>query len=84
MFNLIRQKIWAKIASGYLLMLILMVGISFLAAARLSQINATVNNLTQQLSVEKDLSSEISLRILSMRYYANRYVASRSQADLDQ
>jgi signal transduction histidine kinase/DNA-binding response OmpR family regulator len=84
MFNLIRQKIWAKIASGYLLMLILMVGISFLAAARLSQINATVNNLTQQLSVEKDLSSEISLRILSMRYYANRYVASQSQADLDQ
>jgi signal transduction histidine kinase/DNA-binding response OmpR family regulator/HPt (histidine-containing phosphotransfer) domain-containing protein len=84
MFNLLRQKVWAKIASGYMLMLILMAGISLLAAVRLSEINATVGNLTQQLSVEKDLSAEISLRILSVRYYANRYVASQAQADLDQ
>ncbi len=67
----------------YLVALILVVGIGGLALVRLNQISVTVDNLTNELAVDRALSKDIVSQIFLTRFYANRYVRTQDQRDLD-
>jgi len=84
MLLFLQRRVGAKIILGYVLALILMIGIGGFAIARLDQINATVNNLTGRLAVERGLAQDIVTQIALTRFYANRFVRTQDQADQDQ
>jgi PAS domain S-box-containing protein len=83
MVSMLRRKVGTKIILGYLIAVSLMVGIGVSATISLNRINATVDHLTTELAVNERLSKSIVNQILLARYYANRYVRTQSQADLD-
>ncbi len=83
MLAFLRRRVGVKIILGYLIAFVLMVGIGVFAIARLDQINATVGHLTDNLAVERGLAQDIVSQILLARFYANRYVRTQGQADLD-
>jgi len=83
MLTFFRRRVGAKIAIGYVLLAALMFAMGWLAVARLGEISATVDDLTNRLEVERQLSADIAQRILWVRFYANRYVLTHEQAELD-
>ena len=68
---------------AYLLALLPVIGIGVLAIVQLNQISLTVNNLTDNLAVEERLTDDIVNQVLLARFYAQRYVRTQSQADVD-
>jgi PAS domain S-box-containing protein len=68
---------------GYLLALALVVGIGILAVVQLSQISTTVDELTNDLAVERGLAKDIVNQVLLTRLYAHRYVDTKSQSTVD-
>lgn len=68
---------------GYLLGMVLVVGIGILAVVQLSQISKTVDDLTNDLAVERGLAKDIVNQVLLTRFHAQRYVSSQSQKDVD-
>jgi len=76
-------KLKTRLLPLYLIAVALVIGIGGLALIRLSQINVTVDNLTNELAVDRALSKNIISQILLTRFYANRYVRTQSQDDLD-
>jgi len=54
-----------------------------LAAVRLNQITATVDNLTNNLAADMALSKEIVSQVLMARLAANQFIVSQNQADMD-
>ncbi len=76
-------KLKTRLLPVYLIALALVVGIGTLALGRLNQISVTVDNLTNELAVDRALSKDIINQILLTRFYANRYVRTQSQDDLD-
>ncbi|MBI5960956.1 MAG: hypothetical protein HY866_19610, partial [Chloroflexi bacterium] len=83
MFVIFRRQVGAKIILGYLAALSLMVVIGYIAVARLDRINATVGRLTNELAVERGLAQDVESQVWLVRFYANKYVRTQSQADLD-
>jgi PAS domain S-box-containing protein len=84
MLAFLRRRVGLKIILGYLIALALMVGIGFFALTRLDQINSTVDNLTNKLAVERSLAQDTVSQIWLARFYANKYVRTQAQVDLDQ
>ncbi len=80
---LLRRRVDAKIIFGYLVALILMVWIGLVAVVQLDQINSTVGNLTDELAVERGVAQEIVSQVWLVRFYANKYVRTQNQTDLD-
>lgn len=78
-----KRKIIIRIAFGYLLALSLMIGIVFLALSRLNKISDTVDRLTNNLAVTRDLSQSVAGEIRLVRYYTERYRRFKNQKDLD-
>ena len=83
MSKIVQSKISAGFVLGYLAVLLVVVAIGILATVRLNQISASVDDLTNNLAANMALSKEIASQILLARFYANRYVSTQSQADLD-
>ena len=83
MLSILRRQVGAKIILGYMITLSLMLGVGLLAIARLDRINTTVNDLTNNLTLDMKLADEMVSQILLSRFYANRYITTQSQADLD-
>lgn len=78
-----KSKISVGFVLGYMIFLFVMIAIGVLATIRLNQINVSVDNLTNNLTSEKELSQEIVNQVLLTRLSANKYVRTQSQADLD-
>jgi len=68
---------------GYLLGLILVVGIGVLAVIQLRRISKTVDDLTNDLVVERGLAKDIVNQVLLTRFYAQQHVNAQSQKDVD-
>jgi GAF domain-containing protein len=83
MLSILRRQVGAKIILGYMITLSLMLGVGLLAISRLDQISTTVNDLTNNLALDMRLADEMVSQVLLSRFYANRYVSTQSQADLD-
>ncbi len=78
------RRVGIKIALGYSLILVLMISLGALAINSLNQVRTTINDFTHQLVVEKELVDQISQGVTGARFYANRYLFTHSQNDLDQ
>ncbi len=78
-----QSRFSAGIVLSYLIALLVVVAIGVLAAVRLNQISASVDNLTSNLAADMALSKEIVSQVLLARLSANKYVRTQSQADLD-
>jgi PAS domain S-box-containing protein len=83
MFAFVRRQVGTKIIIGYLAALSLMVGIGYLALVRLDRINATVDRLTNELAVERGVAQQVESQVWLVRFYANKYVRTQTQTDLD-
>jgi signal transduction histidine kinase/DNA-binding response OmpR family regulator/HAMP domain-containing protein/CHASE3 domain sensor protein len=83
MIGFLRRSVGAKIISGYLIALILMIVIGAFTLLRFNRINATVAELTDTLAVERSLAQDMVSQTLLARFYANKYVRTQAQADLD-
>ncbi|HMR63391.1 MAG TPA: hypothetical protein PKE64_05195, partial [Anaerolineae bacterium] len=75
-------RIGTKIMSGYIVALILMVGVSGLATVRLSQLSASISNLADNLAEEQHLADQIATAVVSARLYVNRYMRDPNATDL--
>ncbi|HMQ54279.1 MAG TPA: MCP four helix bundle domain-containing protein, partial [Anaerolineae bacterium] len=76
-------RISSKIMTGYIVALILMVGVSGLAVVRLNQLSASISNLTDNLAEEQHLADQIATAISTARLYTVRYIRDPKPADLD-
>ncbi len=77
------DKLRTRLLPVYLIAVVLVFGIGLLALVRLNQISVMVDNLTNELAVDRALSKDIINQILLTRFYANRYMRTQSQNDLD-
>lgn len=83
MLTLFKRKLSAKIILGYLAPLALMLGLSLLTLTRFNSVSTSVDILVTRLAAERWFAEEIVHQILSARFYANKYVRTQSQTDLD-
>ncbi len=81
MLNLFENK--ATLTVAYLVAVLLVVAIGILAAVRLHRISAAMDDLTNNLAADIALSKEIVNQVLLTRFYANKYVNTQDQTDLD-
>jgi len=73
----------APLTFVYVVAVILVAGVGILAAFRLNLINEATDRLANDLGSDVILSKDIVNQVLLTRYYANRYVNSQNQTDLD-
>ncbi|EIJ44311.1 methyl-accepting chemotaxis protein [Beggiatoa alba B18LD] len=76
-------KVGTKILAGYVIALVLMLTIGFIAFVQLSQIKGTVITLTDSLAQELHAANALMNRILVVRLYTSRYVSTKKQSDLE-
>ena len=79
----LKRRVGTRIVLSYLVALSLMIGIGILAIVQLNRISATVNDLTNNLAVDRGFSKDIVNQALLARFYANKYVRTQSQTDED-
>ncbi len=73
----------ATLTFAYAVAVLLVAGVGILAAFRLNLINEATDRLVDDLGSDVMLSNDIVNQVLLTRYYANRYVNSQNQSDLD-
>ncbi len=78
-----QTRVGARILTGYLLVFILLGGVSAFALYRLYSINATFDALRQSLTQDQQLVQEILRDALEVRYYVHRYINTHQQQDRD-
>ena len=83
MSKIFQNRTGAGFVLSYLIVLLIVIGIGILATVRLGQISASVDDLTNNLAADMALSKEIVSQALLARFYANKYISTQSQADLD-
>lgn len=83
MVRLFKYPSQDRLLPVYLVALVLVIGVGVLALIKLNQIKDNLDILTNELAVDRALSKDIVSQILLPRFYANRYVRTQSQADLD-
>lgn len=83
MFSAYQRRVNPGLIVAYLLAVLLVIGIGILAAVRLKQIGTTVDDLTNHLAVDRALADNIVSQVLLVQFYANRYVRTQLQTDLD-
>ncbi|MEA3396796.1 MAG: histidine kinase dimerization/phospho-acceptor domain-containing protein, partial [Chloroflexota bacterium] len=81
--KIFQNRTGAGFVLSYLIVLLIVIGIGILATVRLDQISASVDNLTNNLAADMLLSKEIVSQTLLTRFYANKYISTQSQTDLD-
>jgi methyl-accepting chemotaxis protein len=74
-------KIGTKIISGYVIALVLMGIVAWIALNRLAVINVTVDGLVNNLATEMTLSEDIITSILLTRLHVNKYISSHDEDD---
>jgi methyl-accepting chemotaxis protein len=77
-------KVGAKIIAGYVIALVLMLVVGSLAIIRLDQLNATQQNLTVNLSADRQLANDIVEEILLVRFYGIKYINTQNTQFLDE
>ena len=73
----------ATLTLAYVVAVLLVAGVGIVAAFRLNLINEATDRLVNDLGSDVILSKDIVNQVLLTRYYANRYVNSQNQTDLD-
>jgi methyl-accepting chemotaxis protein len=76
-------KVGTKIITGYLIALVLMLIVGGLAVIRLNQLNTTVQDLTVNLSNQRQLANDIVEEIELTRYYSEKYINSHDPQHVD-
>jgi len=79
----LKRRVGTRIVLSYLVALSLVIGIGILAIVQLNRISAIVNDLTNNLAVDRGFSKDIVNQALLARFYANKYVRTQSQTDED-
>jgi PAS domain S-box-containing protein len=83
MFSGLKRHSSIGILLSLLVALLLIIGMGGLALLQLNRISSTVDNLTNQLAVERGLSKDIVGQVQVVRFHMNVYVSTKSQTDLD-
>lgn len=68
---------------SYVVGLILILGIGVITFVQLQRIGGTVNTLTEELAVNRELAHNIVNQVLLARFYAHTYVSTEHQSDAD-
>lgn len=75
-------KVQVKINIGYAIILLVMLGISGISLVRLRQINTLVDHLSERLSLDQQLSHDITVQFLTVQSYARQYINYPNAEDL--
>ncbi len=82
--NLFRNlKVGIKIVAGYLIAIALMLIVGAVALVRLGSVGQTVDDLTSNLAIDRQVANDMVGEILLARFYANKYVTSHDDVDLE-
>jgi PAS domain-containing protein len=68
---------------SYLAVLVFVIAIGILVTVQLNQISASLDNLTNNLAVDRQLANRIVSQALLARFYAQQFVRTQDQADVD-
>ncbi len=79
MLTFFTHKVGRKIALGYCIACVLLLGVGLFALSRLAYITDQVDELTHDLSVEMVLIKDIATRTRLARAHANTFIATRSR-----
>ncbi len=77
-------KVGIKINLGYTLVLVLMSIIAAVALIRLSNIGNTVTDMADNLMVDQSVTQQIISEVLTVRFSANKYIATNNSQYMDQ
>jgi methyl-accepting chemotaxis protein len=84
MRNILRNlKISTKVSGGYLLVLLMMAGVAWLATRSLDRIDETVSHLADDIAAEQHAVDMWLADVTRLRLNANRYIAYPEPARLD-
>jgi len=67
-------KVGTKIFMGFFIILFLMILIGGMAILKITQINATVTDLADNLAKDQHIADQMVAKILLVRFYANKYI----------
>jgi methyl-accepting chemotaxis protein len=73
-------KVGTRIISGYIIALMLMAIVGGVSIWRLNEIGNTVDNLVNDVAMDRQIANGIQLGILDVRFAANRYMRDPSEA----
>lgn len=76
-------SVGARVIFGNFLILSLVAAIGFFAISKLDQIEATVVDLAENLAQDQYLADKMISKILLARFYANKFVQSKRNSDLE-
>ena len=83
MLSDLKRQSGIGILLSLLVALLLIISMGGLTLLQLNRISRTVDNLTNQLAIERGLSKDIVGQIQVVRMYMNSYVSTQSQTDID-
>jgi PAS domain S-box-containing protein len=79
MLRFFKKKVGRKIALGYLVTCVLLLGVGLFALSRLARIAEQVEELTHDLSVEMVLIKDIATKTRLARAHANTFISTRGR-----
>ena len=83
MLLMLKNRIGTGVALSYLAALVFVIVIGILATVQLNQISASLDNLTNNLAVDRQLANRIVSQVLLTRFYAQQFARTQDQADVD-
>ncbi len=76
-------KVGTKILAAFVIAFLVMIGIGLFTLAQLSRLNATIDDLTENLAVDRQIANDIAAEILSARLTATKYINGHQPANLE-
>ena len=83
MLLMLKNRVGTGVALSYLAALVFVIVIGILATVQLNQISASLDNLTNNLAVDRQLANRIVSQVLLTRFYAQQFARTKDQADVD-
>ena len=76
-------KVGTKILAAFVIAFLVMIGIGLFTLTQLNRVNATIDDLTENLAVDRQIANDIAAEVLSARLAATKYINDHQQVHLD-
>lgn len=76
-------KVGTKILAAFVVAFLVMIGIGLFALSQLNRVNTTIDDLTGNLAVDRQIANDIAAEMLSARLAATKYINNHQQVNLD-
>ncbi len=76
-------QVGTKILAAFVIAFLVMIGIGLFTLSQLSRVNATIDDLTENLAVDRQIANDIAAEVMAARLAATKYINGHQQANLE-